>query len=166
MSNPKFALSRMTTRYRRNRPPQSLMYSVLSFVVTFILCRAGAHASAAGVRGGKPSIGGTRLHHAFWGILALVGVGYGQLIAMAKQAAGCRLRNLLAVIYGSAAALTLDEFTLWLHLGEKYRSGNRYWDREGRKNIWAVWAFGLLLAITAAIGLLPANPERRDQGSS
>ena len=39
------------------------------------------------------------------------------------------------------AALTLDEFALWLNLA------NVYWSRQGRESIDAVVLFGSLLAI-------------------
>jgi hypothetical protein len=42
------------------------------------------------------------------------------------------------------AALTLDEFALWLRIEDVY------WSREGRKSIDAVILFGTLLLISAA----------------
>ena len=42
------------------------------------------------------------------------------------------------------AALTLDEFALWLNL-----SADAYWTRQGRESIDAVILFGALLAIGA-----------------
>ena len=63
--------------------------------------------------------------------------------------------------YGVAAALTLDEFALWLDLHDDY------WDKQGRKSIDAVAIFGGLLAIGVAgrgalkeLGLLPKALER------
>ena len=44
-----------------------------------------------------------------------------------------------ASLYGVAAALTLDEFALWLDLQDDY------WDKQGRKSIDAVAIFGGLL---------------------
>ncbi len=59
-------------------------------------------------------------------------------------------------MYGIAAALTLDEFALWLDLKDDY------WDKEGRKSIDAVALFGGLMGIGIAgrtalqdLGLLP-----------
>ena len=58
--------------------------------------------------------------------------------------------------YGVAAALTLDEFALWLDLHDDY------WDKQGRKSIDAVALFGGLLTIGVAgrdmlneLGLFP-----------
>jgi hypothetical protein len=53
------------------------------------------------------------------------------------------LSRLLAIGYGVGAALTLDEFALWLNL-----DAAAYWSREGRESIDAVVLFGSLLAIT------------------
>jgi hypothetical protein len=64
--------------------------------------------------------------------------------------------RLSASTYGIAAALTLDEFALWLDLHDDY------WDKAGRKSIDAVAIFGGLLAIGVAgrglakeLGLVP-----------
>jgi hypothetical protein len=51
---------------------------------------------------------------------------------------------LLALSYGVGAALTLDEFALWLNL-----DAAAYWSRQGRESIDAVVIFGALLAIGA-----------------
>jgi hypothetical protein len=48
--------------------------------------------------------------------------------------------------YGAGAALTLDEFALWLNLEDDY------WTGKGRESIDAVVMFGSLLAIGALGG--------------
>ena len=50
----------------------------------------------------------------------------------------------MAVSYGVGAALTLDEFALWLSLDPDV-----YWTREGRMSIDAVIIFGSVLAVGA-----------------
>ena len=45
------------------------------------------------------------------------------------------------MLYGIGAALTLDEFALWLRLEDVY------WTREGRESIEAVLLFGALLSV-------------------
>jgi hypothetical protein len=50
----------------------------------------------------------------------------------------------MAVSYGAGAALTLDEFALWLNLDP-----NDYWSRDGRISIDAVILFGGILAVGA-----------------
>jgi hypothetical protein len=47
----------------------------------------------------------------------------------------------MSVLYGVGAALTLDEFALWLNLKDVY------FVREGRSSIDAVILFGALLAV-------------------
>jgi hypothetical protein len=50
----------------------------------------------------------------------------------------------MSVSYGVGAALTLDEFALWLNL-----EPNDYWSRDGRISIDAVILFGGILAVGA-----------------
>ena len=47
----------------------------------------------------------------------------------------------MSMTYGVAAALTLDEFALWLNLRDVY------WEREGRESFEALALFGALLAV-------------------
>jgi hypothetical protein len=54
------------------------------------------------------------------------------------------LGRLMAVSYGVGAALTLDEFSIWLDL-----EPDAYWSRDGRLSIDAVILFGALLAVGA-----------------
>ena len=48
---------------------------------------------------------------------------------------------MIGVVYGFAAALTLDEFALWLNLRDVY------WESEGRESIEAAMLFVALLAL-------------------
>jgi hypothetical protein len=50
----------------------------------------------------------------------------------------------MSVSYGVGAALTLDEFALWLNLEPE-----AYWNHEGRLSIDAVILFGSLLGVGA-----------------
>jgi hypothetical protein len=78
-----------------------------------------------------------------WGILILLVVGYSYLLELGENAttASILLGRLISLLYGAGAALTLDEFALWLNLRDVY------WAREGRSSIDAVILFGSLLAI-------------------
>lgn len=109
------------------REPQFLV--LVAFLVTFVLVRAITHAIRAqrvrvlrNVR-----VRGVHLHHLVPGILLLLVTGY-LAIALDVQAD----RRLLAVLYGVGAALTLDEFALWLRLQDVY------WTAEGRWSVDAV----------------------------
>ena len=77
-----------------------------------------------------------------WGILLLLGVGY-LWLAQVGTGIGRSLdwpSRLTALLYGVGAALTLDEFALWLNLEDVY------WEREGRASIDAVMLFGALVS--------------------
>jgi hypothetical protein len=88
------------------------------------------------------SLDGTHIHHLVWGILLLLLVGYlwvAQIGTSAPQASPVASR-LTVILYGVGAALTLDEFALWLHLQDVY------WTREGRESVAALMMFGALLS--------------------
>jgi hypothetical protein len=89
------------------------------------------------------SMRGLHIHHLVWGILLLILVGYGWLLEIGTGAASSSrwMGRLSSMVYGVAAALTLDEFALWLNLQDVY------WEREGRESIEAMAAFGSLLAV-------------------
>jgi hypothetical protein len=83
---------------------------------------------------------GLHIHHLFWGILLLMATGF---VALATRNETWHLR--IAVVFGIALALTLDEFALWLRLADVY------WSPEGIESIKAgafaaavlgVYAFG------------------------
>jgi hypothetical protein len=78
-----------------------------------------------------------------WGILLRLLVGYGLLIEVGSGSASSSLfmSRLMSLLYGAGAALTLDEFALWLNLRDVY------WAREGRASLNAVVLFGTLLLI-------------------
>jgi hypothetical protein len=89
------------------------------------------------------SLRGRHIHHLVWGILLLLLVGYTWLVEVGTGAASSSrwMGRLTSMVYGVAAALTLDEFALWLNLRDVY------WEREGRESFEAMAAFGSLLAV-------------------
>lgn len=80
--------------------------------------------------------GGLHIHHLFWGILLLMATGF---IALATRADVWHLR--VAVVFGIALALTLDEFALWLRLADVY------WSPQGIESVKAAALVSALLAI-------------------
>jgi hypothetical protein len=80
-----------------------------------------------------------------FGIIILLGVGYGWLadIGTGVDDSSLLLSRLMSILYGVGAALTLDEFALWLNLKDVY------WSPQGRSSIDAVILFGALLAAGA-----------------
>lgn len=86
---------------------------------------------------------GRHIHHLVWGILLLLLLGYGWLVQVGTGKENCSrsMGRFMSLLYGVAAALTLDEFALWLNLRDVY------WEREGRESFEAMALFGGLLLI-------------------
>ena len=123
---------------------ERLFLSSVAFFLTFAIVRAITYAIHAG-RGPLHDVvvGGMHLHHLVFGILLLLGVGY-LWLAQVGTGIGRSLdwpSRLTALPYGVGAALTLDEFALWLRLEDVY------WAREGRESIDAVILFGAFLGV-------------------
>lgn len=117
---------------------------LLSFLITFLTVRLITHR----IRSGRPllffrniSRGDTHIHHLVPGILLLLVSGY-VLAALDVP------REWPAAVYGIGAALTLDEFALWLHLKDVY------WEREGRTSIDAVIVFAVLASLGGVLARL------------
>lgn len=123
-----------------NIPRERLLFASLGFYIGFAGIRILTHAIRAG-RGPfhDVAMGGRHIHHLVWGILLLLLVGYCWLWQISKD--DRFLGRLLSFAYGIGAALTLDEFALWLNLRDVY------WEREGRASIDAVLLFSALLSI-------------------
>jgi hypothetical protein len=118
------------------------LLSASSFFVTFALVRAITHSIRAGVgpfRNVTP--GGRHIHHMTFGIVALLLVGYLWMLEIGTATKDRRTSRLTSATFGAGAALTLDEFALWLNLADVY------WARQGRESIDAVVLFGTLLWI-------------------
>jgi hypothetical protein len=90
------------------------------------------------------SMHGRHIHHMVWGILLLLLVGYCWLMEVGTGSTGSSpwAGRLTSMLYGVAAALTLDEFALWLNLSDVY------WQRQGRESYEAMGLFGGFLAIS------------------
>ncbi len=123
---------------------ERLFLSWLSFFLTFGSVRAITHLIRAH-RGPFHDVthGTEHVHHLVWGILLLLLVGYLWLnqVGTGMRATRTWLSWFTAVLFGVGAALTLDEFALWLLFRDVY------WEPQGRDSIDAVVAFGALLAI-------------------
>ncbi|MCU1259630.1 MAG: putative rane protein [Bryobacterales bacterium] len=89
------------------------------------------------------SMRGRHIHHLVWGILLLLTVGYGWLlkIGTGSEESSPWMGRLMSMLFGVAAALTLDEFALWLNLKDVY------WEHQGRESLEAMGLFGALLSI-------------------
>jgi hypothetical protein len=74
----------------------------------------------------------------------LLGIGYLWLMQVGMGDGGARSwpSAATALLFGAGAALTLDEFALWLTLDDVY------WAEEGRLSIDAILLFGSLLSVS------------------
>jgi hypothetical protein len=129
-----------------DRPRRRLFVASISFFLTFAIVRGMVFC----IRHQIPPfhyiiMGGRHVHHLVPGILILLAVGYGWLCEFGNgsDASSIFASKVMSVLYGVGAALTLDEFALWLNLKDVY------FVREGRSSIDAVILFGSLLAIGA-----------------
>lgn len=102
----------------------------VAFLVSWAFIRTSAHMIRAQVSWwpGNVEVGGTHIHHLVWGILLLLITGW---IGVTIQP-DSPWHEILAVLFGVGAGLTLDEFALWLNLKDVY------WEKQGRRSIDAV----------------------------
>jgi hypothetical protein len=130
-----------------DRPRRRLLLASIGFFVTFVGVRL-LVASIIHHIGpfGYVEMGGRHIHHLVWGILLLLLTGYAEIgeVGAGEKPSAIFLSRLLALTYGVGAALTLDEFAIWLNL-----DAAAYWSRQGRESIDAVVIFGALLSIGA-----------------
>jgi hypothetical protein len=119
---------------------------LIAFLLTFLLVRFMTHSIRAGrfhrVFHNITGPGGTHLHHLVPGILLLLISGY---LGIGVNDRG--FAAVVACLFGIGAALTLDEFALWLHLKDVY------WAKEGRQSIDAV----IVAATLVLLGILGAG---------
>jgi hypothetical protein len=130
-------------RYFEDRRKERQLFSTGAFFVTFAAARGVTHAIRA-QRGPFKNVhgpGGRHIHHMTFGIVGLLLVGDLWMLEI-----GIKERRLASrvtsTVYGSGAALTLDEFALWLNLEDVY------WAKQGRESIDAVILFGSLLTLS------------------
>lgn len=116
--------------------------TLLAFLVTFVITRTITHLIRAG-RGPfrDMSVGGTHLHHLVPGIFLLLISGVIG-IAIDWQPGGVAAL-IVPAMFGIGAALTLDEFALWLTLKDVY------WEHEGRRSVDAVITLAAVLGLIA-----------------
>ena len=127
-----------------DRPRRRLFLASVTFFITFAAVRLLVIMIVNNVGPfGWVTFNGRHIHHLVWGILILLVVGYGYLLELGNDDTPSSIfaSRLMSILFGVGAALTLDEFALWLNLQ------NDYWTRQGRESIDAVILFGALLAI-------------------
>ena len=122
----------------RNRLPQFLVLG--SFLVTFGIARLITHLQRLDFLPNQGDI--LHIHHLVPGIFLLLISGYIGISFWINY----KLRIVVAVLFGMGAALTIDEFALWLFLRDVY------WEKQGRDSIdlviIAAIVFGLVFLLS------------------
>lgn len=133
-----------------------LFWMVVTFLVTFAFIRLSVHMIRRQVSWwpGNIQSGGVHVHHLVFGIFMMLAAG---ILEFGVDAGG-PWTVVLAALFGGGAALTMDEFALWLHLEDVY------WGQQGRQSIDAVILVGLFMALLL-LGLLPLGVDDLEPGS-
>ena len=97
--------------------------------------------------GSVKTSGGVHVHHLVFGIVALLVVGF-LSFALDPETPW---REILAVLFGVGAGLTLDEFALWLYLEDVY------WAERGRRSVDAVALAALFASLFLVALPLPVD---------
>jgi hypothetical protein len=137
-----------------DRPQRRLFLASMSFFVTFLGVRL-LVASITHHIGpfGYVEMGGRHIHHLVWGIFLLLIVGYAEIadVGTGDSKISILASRLLALSYGVGAALTLDEFALWLNL-----DAMAYWSSQGRERSFA--GYGIVgRTVVSAFGTAAAE---------
>ncbi|MGA2635840.1 MAG: hypothetical protein ABSF16_16515 [Terracidiphilus sp.] len=130
-----------------DRPRRRMFIASVSFLFTFAGVRILVHCIVNNEGNFQwVMVHGRHIHHLVWGILILLLVGYGWLLDLGRNHTPLSIfySRLMSVSYGVGAALTLDEFAMWLNLDP-----HAYWSSSGRLSIDAVILFGSLLSVGA-----------------
>ena len=130
-----------------DRPRRRMFIASVSFLITFLGVRL---LVSLVIHNHGPfdwvMVRGRHIHHLVWGIMILLAVGYGWLLDLGRSHSPMSifLSRLMSVSYGVGAALTLDEFALWLNM-----EPDAYWSSAGRLSIDAIILFGGILGAGA-----------------
>jgi hypothetical protein len=139
-------LGTLVHKHIPDRPRRRLLLASIGFFLTFACVRIltwSIHNDIGPFH--DVEMGGRHIHHLVWGIALLISVGFGWLVEFGTGSDDSSIfaSRLMSLLYGAGAALTLDEFALWLNLRDVY------WSREGRASVEVALMFGSLLAIGA-----------------
>jgi len=132
-------LSSIYTRLKNSKRLSQILV-LISFLITFLIARIAADNNMRLIVNTQD--GPLHIHHLVTGITLLLLSGYIGIAFYSRF----KLRNFMAVLFGIGAALTIDEFALWLYLDDVY------WEKEGRYSIDAIIVVGLSLTISFILG--------------
>lgn len=128
---------------RTDREDRFLVW--VSFTAAFLIVRFITHSIRAGrfrrLFHNVTGRGGLHIHHLVFGIIGLL---IGGFIMAARHPTPAGARRALALLYGVSAALTIDEFALWLELKDVY------WARQGRVSVDVAVVTGALMGASVA----------------
>ena len=124
----------------KNSKRLSQILVLVSFLITFLIARIAADNNMRLIVNTQD--GPLHIHHLVTGIILLLLSGYIGIAFYSRF----KLRNFMAVLFGIGAALTIDEFALWLYLDDVY------WEKEGRYSIDAIIIVALILTISFVLG--------------
>ncbi|HET9946544.1 MAG TPA: hypothetical protein VFQ63_00625 [Patescibacteria group bacterium] len=126
------------TKYIRKRHEEPRFLILMSFLLTFVIVRLTVYS----INGPTPPkyinniyIHNIHIHHLVFGILFLLIAGFIRIPQF-----GPTLVRSSSILYGIGAALTLDEFALWLRINP-----NAYFGPQGRISLDAIVIFSLIL---------------------
>lgn len=128
-----FIIRILKTIHRKERMAQFLVLT--TFLITFILIRTITYLQKLSILPNQQGI--FHIHHMVPGILFLLVSGYISLSFWNNE----RVRHSMAILFGIGAALTIDEFALWLFLQDVY------WAKQGRDSVDAVIIATVILII-------------------
>jgi hypothetical protein len=117
----------------------SQFLTLISFLITFAIIRIITHLQKLNILPNQRN-DILHIHHLVPGIILLLISGYIGISFWSVH----KLRVFMAVLFGIGAALTIDEFALWLYLKDVY------WAKQGRDSVDAI----ILVIIIFSIVLL------------
>ncbi len=121
---------------------------LISFLLTFVITRTVTYLQNANLFSQNPT--NPHIHHLVPGIILLLIAGYASISFWDNR----KLHLIMSAVFGIGAALTLDEFALWLFLKDVY------WEEQGRLSIDAVIIVLAILAITYLAGLVEISRRK------
>ena len=135
-----------TSVYEAGREP--IFVALLAFLICFVVTRG--YTRVARVRGwGGASAHGVHLHHVVIGIVLALGAG---TLIIGFEPIDSFPELFLCAVFGSGAALVLDEFAL------VFRLQDVYWSEEGRSSVDAV-IVAVSLGVLVLLHVVPFDED-------
>ena len=135
-----------TSVYEAGREP--IFVALVAFLICFAITRG--YTRAARVRGwGSGSVHGVHLHHVVVGIVLALASG---TLIIGFEPVDNLFELLVCAVFGSGAALILDEFAL------VFRLDDVYWSTEGRASIDAV-IIALTVGVLVLLHVIPFDAD-------